>query len=108
MLAEAGRRGLDDPLADHLPASLLDGLHTCEGTDSGYGTVRIRPIPLRKRYHARGGLGASAAFTLYNPSLDVYLVGTFNQWSYVRTCGLFLCRTLRTVSKVDPVLAAPA
>lgn len=71
-----------------------------QGIDYGYGLVRVRPLPLLKKYHSWGGLGASSAFMLYNPSIDVYLIGTFNQWSYMRKSMQFLFRTLRTLSKV--------
>lgn len=49
------------------------------GIDYGYGLVRFRPLPMLARYRAWGGLGASSAFMFYNPTLDLYLVGTFNQ-----------------------------
>jgi D-alanyl-D-alanine carboxypeptidase len=71
-----------------------------QGIDYGYGFVRIRPFPFLKRFHSWGGLGASSAFMVYNPSIDVYLIGTFNQWSYMRKSMMFLFRTLRLISKV--------
>ena len=72
-----------------------------QGIDYGYGIVRIRPLPFLKRFHSWGGLGASSAFMLYNPTIDVYLIGTFNQWSYMRKSVQFLLRTLRSISKVE-------
>jgi len=72
-----------------------------QGIDYGYGIVRIRPLPFFKRFHSWGGLGASSAFMLYNPTIDVYLVGTFNQWSYMRKSMMFLLRTLRLISTVE-------
>lgn len=72
-----------------------------QGIDYGYGIVRIRPLPFLKRFHCWGGLGASSAFMVYNPTIDVYLIGTFNQWSYMRKAMLFLFRTLRTISAVE-------
>ena len=72
-----------------------------QGIDYGYGIVRVRPLPFLKKYHSWGGLGASSAFMMYNPSIDVYLIGTFNQWSYMRKCMMFLFKTLRTLSKVE-------
>ena len=71
-----------------------------QGIDYGYGIVRIRPLPVLKRFHSWGGLGASSAFMVYNPTIDVYVIGTFNQWSYMRKSMMFLLRTLRSVSKV--------
>jgi CubicO group peptidase (beta-lactamase class C family) len=72
-----------------------------QGIDYGYGVVRIRPLPFLKRFHSWGGLGASSAFMLYNPTIDIYLIGSFNQWSYMRKSIRFILRTLRSVSKVD-------
>ncbi|QCC50373.1 serine hydrolase domain-containing protein [Halapricum salinum] len=72
-----------------------------QGIDYGYGIVRIRPLPFLKRFHCWGGLGASSAFMVYNPTIDVYLIGTFNQWSYMRKSMMFLFQTLRSISKVE-------
>ena len=74
-----------------------------QGIDYGYGIVRLRPLPFLKRFHSWGGLGASSAFMLYNPSIDVYLIGTFNQWSYMRKAMMFVFRTLRAISKIERV-----
>jgi hypothetical protein len=38
---------------------------------------------------------------VYNPTIDVYLIGTFNQWSYMRKSMMFLLRTLRSISTVE-------
>ncbi len=46
-------------------------------------------------------LGLPADLVLYHPSIDVYLIGTFNQWSYLRKSMMFLFRTLRSISKVE-------
>lgn len=73
------------------------------GIDYGYGTVRLRPVPLLSKYYSWGGLGATSSFAFYNPALDAFLVGTFNQWSYMRNCMKFLFRTLRTLAKIDAV-----
>ena len=99
-----------------------------QGIDYGYGIVRIRPLPFLilvairnerishpggceylyeviaasiKRFHSWGGLGASSAFMVYNPIIDVYVIGTFNQWSYIRKSMMFLLRTMRSISKVE-------
>lgn len=72
-----------------------------QGIDYGLGIVRVRPLPFLTKYHSWGGLGASSTFMLYNPSIDVYLIGTFNQWSYMRKAMMFLFRTLRTLSNVE-------
>jgi CubicO group peptidase (beta-lactamase class C family) len=71
------------------------------GLDYGYGTVRLRPLPFLKKYYSWGGLGATSSFMFYAPRIDVYLVGSFNQWKYMTNAMRFLFRTLRTVSKVE-------
>lgn len=76
------------------------------GLDYGYGLIRFRPLPMMKRYHLWGGLGATSSFMMYNPANDVYLAGTFNQWNYNSKAMRFLFKVVRTVSKVnEPVLA---
>lgn len=70
------------------------------GLDYGYGLLRLRPLPFVSKYYSWGGLGATSSFMFYTPRLDTYLVGTFNQWSYMGPCMRFLFRTLRTVDKL--------
>ena len=71
------------------------------GIDYGYGVLRLRPLPFLSKYYSWGGLGATSSFMFYTPSLDTYLAGTFNQWSYMGPCMRFLFRTLRTVNKIS-------
>ena len=71
------------------------------GLDYGYGIVRFRPLPFLKKYYCWGGLGATSSFMFYAPGMDVYLVGSFNQWKYMTNTVRFLFRTLRTVSRVE-------
>lgn len=54
------------------------------GMDYGYGVWKIKPIPLfmPKSYSCWGCVGATGAFMFYHPSLDVYLIGNFNDESY--------------------------
>lgn len=88
-------------VSDQTLQEMLQWNKLWQGIDYGYGVVRIRPLPFLKRFHSWGGLGASSAFMVYNPTIDVYLVGTFNQWSYMRKAMMFLFRTLRAISKVE-------
>jgi CubicO group peptidase (beta-lactamase class C family) len=71
------------------------------GVDYGYGVARIRPMYLRSRYDAWGGLGATNAVMLYNPGNDIYVVSTFNQTESRQKAMRFVFGTLRTVSKVE-------
>lgn len=70
------------------------------GVDYGYGLIRLRPLPFLAKYYSWGGLGATSSFMFYTPALDTFLVGTFNQWSFMTACMRFLFRTLRTINKV--------
>jgi CubicO group peptidase (beta-lactamase class C family) len=90
-------------VSDQTLREMLQWNKLWQGIDYGYGVVRIRPLPFLKRFHSWGGLGASSAFMVYNPTIDVYLIGTFNQWSYMRKAMMFLFRTLRLISTVENV-----
>lgn len=52
------------------------------GLRYGYGLMQLRFLPFTSKYTVWGGLGASGAFMLYVPAMDVYLAGTFNQTTY--------------------------
>lgn len=71
------------------------------GMDYGYGLFRFRPLPFLSKYYVLGGLGSTSSFMIYNPRIDVYLIGTFNQTSSRRRAFRFVLRVLRTVSKID-------
>jgi len=72
------------------------------GMEYGYGLMRMRFIPFTRKYLAWGHLGASGAFMLYFPNLDVYAIGSFNQTAY-RSKGLnyLFFNVLRKLSKTD-------
>lgn len=85
--------------------SILERMHDwgklSVGLDYGYGMIRFRPLPFASKYHIWGGLGATSSFMMYNPEIDVYLIGSFNQWSYTSKAMRFLFKVMRTVSKVE-------
>ncbi|PLR98448.1 serine hydrolase domain-containing protein [Bacillus sp. T33-2] len=69
------------------------------GVDYGYGLMRIRMVPFTEKYNVWGHLGSIASFMLYNPSMDVYIIGNFNNTAYLRKSIGFVYNTLKTVSK---------
>ena len=56
------------------------------GIDYGYGIWQFKTIPvlLPKKYNCWGCVGATGAFMFYHPGLDTYLIGNFNDSSYMR------------------------
>lgn len=72
------------------------------GMEYGYGLMRMRFIPFTQKYLAWGHLGASGAFMLYFPNLDVYAMGSFNQTAYrSKSMNYLFFNVLRKVSKID-------
>jgi D-alanyl-D-alanine carboxypeptidase len=68
------------------------------GIDLGLGLMRVRMLPFTKKYHAWGHLGSIGSFMLYNPELDVYMIGNFNNNAYVRQSIQFAFNTFRKLS----------
>lgn len=56
------------------------------GIDYGYGIWQFKTIPflLPEKYNCWGCFGATGAFMFYHPKLDTYLIGNFNDSSYMR------------------------
>lgn len=71
------------------------------GVDYGHGLMRVRPIPLLKKYHVWGHFGFVGAFMLYNPSMDAYLIGNFNQSTFERKSGQFAFSILRQLATLQ-------
>jgi CubicO group peptidase (beta-lactamase class C family) len=69
------------------------------GVDYGYGLMRLRPVPFARKYHAWGHLGSIGSFMLYNPTLDVYLVGNFNKTAYQMKTIRFVYQTMTSLAK---------
>lgn len=72
------------------------------GMEYGYGLMRMRFIPFTRKYLAWGHLGASGAFMLYFPNLDVYAAGSFNQTAYQsKGMNYLFFNVIRKLSKID-------
>jgi D-alanyl-D-alanine carboxypeptidase len=69
------------------------------GVDYGYGLMRVRMLPIIQKYNVWGHLGSIGSFMLYNPVMDIYLIGNFNKSGHLTKTVRFLFNTLRTVSK---------
>ena len=69
------------------------------GVEHGFGLMKIRMAPFTEKYNAWGHLGSIGSFMLYNPQMDVYIIGNFNKSSYTAKSIRFVFNTLRTVSK---------
>lgn len=59
------------------------------GIKYGYGLMQLQFLPFTNKYTAWGHLGASGAFMLYLPAIDLFLTGSFNQTAY-RSKGINL------------------
>lgn len=71
------------------------------GIDYGYGLMRVRTLPLTKKYNGFGHMGSIGSYMFYYPALDTYLIANFNQTLFVRTGMTFILAILRTVAKVN-------
>ncbi|WP_010268190.1 serine hydrolase domain-containing protein [Paenibacillus senegalensis] len=73
------------------------------GMDYGYGLMRTRLIPFTDKYTGWGHFGASGTSMLYFPSLDVYIIGGFNQTAYRSKSMTFIfTHVLRKLAKHFP------
>ncbi|MGE6488144.1 serine hydrolase domain-containing protein [Paenisporosarcina sp. NPDC076898] len=70
------------------------------GVDYGSGLMRVRMLPIIQKYNVWGHLGSIGSFMLYNPIMDVYIIGNFNKTGYVAKSIRFIFNTLRTLSKL--------
>jgi D-alanyl-D-alanine carboxypeptidase len=71
------------------------------GMEYGYGIWKVKPIPLLipKSYYCWGCVGATGAFMFYHPSLDTYLIGTFNDESYKIKGVRFMMQMIKRLLK---------
>jgi D-alanyl-D-alanine carboxypeptidase len=69
------------------------------GVDYGYGLMRVRMLPIIQKYNVWGHLGSIGSFMLYNPGMDIYIIGNFNKSGHLTKTVRFLFNTLRTISK---------
>jgi len=52
------------------------------GIDYGYGLMRIRMHAFTSKYNVWGHLGSTGSFMLYNPDIDVHIIGSFNKTGF--------------------------
>jgi D-alanyl-D-alanine carboxypeptidase len=73
------------------------------GMDYGYGVLFLNvgkmTLFMPKKLNMWGNLGSIGAYMFYNPTYDVYLIGSFNHSSYVAKQVFFLIKTMRFISK---------
>lgn len=67
----------------------------------GYGLMHFKPAPLLmpKKYTAWGHAGASGSFMFYHPELDLYLIGSLNQFRYHRKGIMLMFKMIDILSK---------
>lgn len=70
------------------------------GVDYGYGLMNVHMLPLTEKYNVWGHLGSIGSFMLYNPVMDVYVIGNFNKQGYLMRTMRFILSTLRTLDKI--------
>jgi CubicO group peptidase (beta-lactamase class C family) len=71
------------------------------GVDYGYGLMRIRMFAFLPKYNVWGHLGSTGSFMLYNPTMDFYIIGSFNKTGYTGQSVRFIFHVLRTLSKCE-------
>lgn len=71
------------------------------GIDYGYGLMKIRMIPFSEKYNVWGHLGSIGSFMLYNPKMDVYVIGNFNHDGYTSKSVRFVYRALRELALLE-------
>lgn len=71
------------------------------GVDYGYGLMRIRMLPFIEKYNVWGHLGSISSFMLYNPAMNIYIMGSFNKAGYLSKSIRFAFGVLRTLSRIN-------
>ncbi|MNK65881.1 D-alanyl-D-alanine carboxypeptidase precursor [compost metagenome] len=74
------------------------------GVDYGLGLERVRMVPFLKQFDVWGHLGSIGSFMLYNPTLDLYLVGNFNSSGYLTQSIRFVFTAMQRLSKFSKSL----
>jgi len=71
------------------------------GIDYGYGIWQFKTIPvlLPEKYNCWGCVGATGAFMFYHPRLETYLIGNFNDSSYMRKGLKFMKNVIKKLLK---------
>lgn len=71
------------------------------GIDYGYGLVRFRTIPILMpaRYNMWGNFGSTGSFSFYHPGLDLYLIGSLNQFRTTQKAIRFMFKNIDILMK---------
>ena len=71
------------------------------GIDYGYGLMNFTSIPIvfPKEYMMWGNAGSTGSYMFYNPQLDLYMIGSLNQFRYAQKGIRSLFSNIRLVSK---------
>jgi D-alanyl-D-alanine carboxypeptidase len=67
------------------------------GVDYGFGLMRVRMLPFTEKYNVWGHLGSIGSFMLYNPTKDIYIIGSFNKTGYTAKSIRFIFNSLRAL-----------
>ncbi len=70
------------------------------GIKYGYGIMKFRFITMPKKYEIWGNSGSVGSFMYYNPSMDVYMIGTFNKLNCHRAPIVFIIKALGEIDKL--------
>jgi len=71
------------------------------GIAYGYGLMKLKRIPLVMPYMFWGHSGATGSFMFYQPDLEAYLIGTFNDFKYETKGTRFMVRVNSKLAKAD-------
>jgi D-alanyl-D-alanine carboxypeptidase len=72
------------------------------GMDYGYGLMRVRIVAFMPKYNVWGHLGSTGSFMLYNPALDLHVIGSFNKVGYSGPSIRFIYKVLKELSGIEP------
>lgn len=65
----------------------------------GYGLMNFRFMFMPQKYHIWGNSGSIGAFMYYNPSMDIYIIGSFHKVDYQVQPIFYILNTLRKFNK---------
>jgi D-alanyl-D-alanine carboxypeptidase len=85
----------------HILTAMMNWKRLYIGVGYGYGLMKIRMRPFTQKFDVWGHLGSIGSFMLYNPGLDVYVIGNFNKTGYFTKSIRFISQVLHTLSKVS-------
>jgi len=88
-------------LSEQTLIKMDDCVRFAPGIVYGYGMMKIRSVPLLMpaKYSCWGNAGSSGSFLFYHPGLDVYLIGSLNQFRYHQKGIQFMLRVIDVLLK---------